>query len=376
MRRVVLKVMAAGVVLFVVALAAAGWWIERQSLHLSHQPDPYNLEVLGVGPGTVTLSRSSSSAELGRYRLEWEGGSAIVSDVLAARGGRVTRQLSAPSGAPVRVGMRSRLENVYRGDPLTALGLAFQEVGVTTPLGAMPAWLIPGTSPTWAIVIHGYGADREDGLYVLPALHRAGLSAMVVSYRNDVGAARGPGGLVHFGQTEWRDIDADVAYALAHGARDVVLVGASMGGAISCEYVRHSSHAGAVRGLVLDAPALDFGSDLRFGGQSHGLSGPPGWLVMSAGQLAMRIRAGINFSDLNEIAHARDFHVPILLFQGDRDDAVPASGADAFSRARPDLVTYVRVHGAGHVRSWSVDSSRYEQALSSFLARLAERPAA
>ena len=62
--------------------------------------------------------------------------------------------------------------------------------------------------------------------------------------------------------------------------------------------------------------------------------------------------------------------MPILLFHGTDDRTVPISSSDAFARALPDLVTYYRARGAGHVESWNVDPDRYERRVGAFLARV------
>lgn len=372
MRRWALRAAIIVVVLAVLGAVAGGVWVEQRALHLSHS-DPYNLRVLAVGADRVTLARTASSTDLGRYRLEWPGGWGVVSDIVHHDGHRVVRAFATGGGLPLEAGATARLESLYRGDPHTALGLAFADVRLASPLGPIPVWVIDGSAPTWAIVVHGYGGSRQDDLQWVPTLQAAGIPTMLLGYRNDLGAPRGPGGLVHFGQTEWHDVDPAVTYARAHGASGVILVGESMGGAIVTEYVRHSAQAHLVRGLVLDAPALDLGTDMRFGAQTHGLRGPLNWLIIGAGRLAMRVRAGLDFADLDEIAHARDFHVPILLYQGDADTLVPVSGADALARTRPDLVTYVRVHGAGHGEAYNVDSTRYERALRAFVTNVAAK---
>jgi pimeloyl-ACP methyl ester carboxylesterase len=294
----------------------------------------------------------------------------VVSTILERDSKQVVRALDSVHGLSPQPGTHARLENLYRGDPRTALGLPFLSVDVPSPLGPLPEWVIPGSGSVWAIVVHGYGGSRQDGLQWLPTLHGGAIPTLVVSYRNDLGAPKGPSGLVHFGQTEWHDLDPAVGYARAHGARGVVLIGQSMGGATVAEYVRHSAQAQFVRALILDAPALDLGTDMRFGAESHGLRGPFNWLVIGAGRLAMRLRAGTDFADLNELAHAKTFNLPILLYQGDADRAVPVSGADTLARARPDLVTYVRVHGAGHGEAYNVDPTRYDEALRAFLAKV------
>ena len=362
------------VVLGVLGVAGAGWWVQQRALHPSHA-DPYTIRVLAVDPGRVALARTRYDHDPGRYRLEWPGGSAATTGIVGQDRHQVVRSVADQGGVPLKAGMHVRFESPYRGDPRSALGLSFDDVQLSSRRGPLPAWVVAGSLSTWAIIVHGWSGTRQDGLYLLPALHALGIPVMLISYRNDPGAAAGAGGLVRFGQAEWADLDPAVAYARGHGASGVVLIGASMGGAVVTEYVRRSALASSVRALVLDAPELDLGADMRYGARAHGLRGPLNWVVIGAGRLAMRLRAGINFGELDQNNHARQFHVPILLFQGDADDAVPVRGADSFARARTDLITYVRIHGAGHVESWNVDPVRYERALQDFVQRLTSAPA-
>lgn len=46
---------------------------------------------------------------------------------------------------------------------------------------------------------------------------------------------------------------------------------------------------------------------------------------------------------------------------------MPVETSDALASARPDIVTYVRVAGASHVRAWNVDPEAYESAVGDFL---------
>ena len=134
--------------------------------------------------------------------------------------------------------------------------LRFRTVTIPEPLGPAPAWLVPGGRKRWAIVVHGMGAPR--GLPLLPVLHNAGLSTIVMSYRNDPGAPPSPDGLTHLGADEWHDLDAAAGYAVQHGARRLTLVGYSMGGAMVCDFLRRSQRAGLVADVVLDSPVLEW----------------------------------------------------------------------------------------------------------------------
>lgn len=100
--------------------------------------------------------------------------------------------------------------------------------------------------------------------------------------------------------------------------------------------------------------------------------GLPGLLATTT-EWAVSLRIGFDWSAFDQIARAREFRVPILLFHGTEDTTAPISSSDAFARALPRLVTYYRVRGAGHVEAWNVDPQLYERRVRAFLAGLGPR---
>jgi len=357
-----------GVVLLVVltALVVVSWYFSSAVLVPDHSARPADATVDALAPGQVVLSRSADSLRPGVYGLDWHAGHAIVEGVTSSDAHTVTRRLRAVSGhlAP---GMQVALDpSVYAGNPEQALGMRFSSVPVPDELGPMPAWLIPGSTHTWAIVVHGINRSREDNLRIVPTLHRAGLSALLIAYRGDVGAPGGPDGLHHMGLTEWRDLEAAARYALAHGAQRLVVIGYSMGGAIVAQFMECSPLARQVDGVVLDAPALSWKPILSFNAEEHGFPSfaatPLEWMI------GLRIDA--NWESLDALKHTASFQLPILLFHGTEDKTVPISISDAFAGELPRWVTYYRVLKAGHVESWNVDPTLYDQRLAAFLARV------
>lgn len=361
-------------------LAAVSWHFSDAVLvpdHSSHAPQ---VEVEAMPPGRISLDRGADSERPGVYGLEWPGGHAVVGAVVGRSDDTVTRRLRNVRGYLVpemKVGIES---DVFAGDPRQALGLPSRQVAVPGELGPMPAWLVPaGRRPaprgatagpaTWAIFVHGINGSRQNGLRLVPALHRAGLPTLLISYREDQGAPASPDGFHHMGLTEWLDLQAAVGYALGHGAHRVVLAGASMGGAIVAQFMEKSALADRVAGLVLDAPVLDWRDTLEFGATEMGL---PGFTAMPV-EWAVGARIDADWNSLDAVARPAAFQLPILLFHGTDDEVVPIATSNAFAAELPG-VTYYRVPRAGHVQSWNVDPRLYERRLTSFLASLEKHP--
>lgn len=258
-----------------------------------------------------------------------------------------------------------------RSDPMRACGLEYQTVSIHASLGAMPAWLVPGTSDTWAIFVHGKGANRTQALSTLRLYAGRGLPCLVITYRNDPGGPQSLDGEYHYGLTEWEDLESACRYAIARGATRFVLVGYSMGGGIVLSFLEQSRLAALVRGAVLDSPVVDFGRTVDLGIRLArlprvGTPLPPGSGAL--GKTLASIRFGMKWSDYAALVTRADrLHAPLLVFHGDEDDVVPFEGSVALTEARPQLVTLERFRGARHLESWSLDRARYESAVAAFL---------
>ncbi len=152
----------------------------------------------------------------------------------------------------------------HPGDPQAALGLAFEDVTYDTPLGPGPAiWIpadaSPGAPPLVAIFVHGIGGRPEDGYGFVPALNDAGVPVLMIAYRNDPGAPPAPDGLYGVGTTEWADLEAAVLHLRSLGHERVLLIGASMGGAVVGQFMMRSDESEGVVGLAFDSGVFDGG---------------------------------------------------------------------------------------------------------------------
>jgi len=218
-------------------------------------------------------------------------------------------------------------------------------------------------------VVHGHNDDREVGLRIAPTLRRAGLPTLLISYRNDLGAPSSPDGLYHLGETEWQDVAAAARYALAHGARRIVLVGYSMGGTLVAQFMQRSPLKGRVSGVVLDAPALDWKSIFEFNAERMNM---PGFFALPL-EWAIDIRIDPEWNSLNALKHTGDFQLPVLIFHDLDDRVVPIVDSDKFAAELGRRASYYRVPSAGHTQEWNVNPELYDQRLRRFLLQIAPK---
>ena len=352
---------------------AAAWYfssrVQREAITMPRERwagPTVNVVDVDVAAGTVTLPLGRvHDTDLGsneRAALRSDDGFAELGDVVSETDETVTRAFTMADGELLRPGQEVQVDAfVYRHNP-GDLGLAFDDVVVDGPLGDLPAWFLPGASDTWIILVHGFHAyDRREALRYLPFLDD--FPRLVVTYRNDEGAPSAPRLQVGFGQDEWPDVQAAIRYALDHGARDVVLYGYSMGGAISIATALESPVArSSVRALILDSPAADFAEVVRFGGADLGVPDP----IVRLSLRAVESRFGVDLAALNYVARAHQIRKPMLILAGEGDTTVPHPIALRFANATDDC-TIVSFAAAGHVRGWNVDQARYESAVLSFL---------
>ena len=84
------------------------------------------------------------------------------------------------------------------GDPLTELGLAFEDVVFPTTEGlALRGWFIASGQPDAPAILYApsTGHDQRSGLSLVPTFHAAGYDVLLFSYR---GHARSDGGPLAF----------------------------------------------------------------------------------------------------------------------------------------------------------------------------------
>ncbi|MCU1475951.1 MAG: alpha/beta fold hydrolase [Subtercola sp.] len=339
----------------------------------------YSAELGPDGRGIVTLGISADSLVAGRYSLWFAGGTghARVGGIISVRDGRVTRSVERVDHGELADARWGRLGSWYFLDP-RELGLEVHDVIVETELGPAPAWFVPAVSPDdtpstrWVIAVHGRGVRRAETIRALPLFHELGYSVLQVSYRNDGEAPKSPDGRYALGDTEWHDIDAAMAYAVEHGATELILMGWSMGGATVLQAATRSSSRSYLTAVVLDSPVVAWSDTIVFQGHLNHLPEPISRAVMATigsevGRSITGQSAPIDFKRLDFVARASEVAWPVLILHSDDDGFVPSTASRKLAEARPDLVTLVPFSVAKHVRLWNYDPEKYTTAIRSWL---------
>ncbi|MFF4321780.1 alpha/beta hydrolase [Streptomyces sp. NPDC001568] len=368
---------AAAVTTTLIGAGAAAVAAGRYAADAALRPEPGRplpggprLSVHSTAEGRVTLTRSLASLLPGTWGLSAPGVHAVVGPVLPDvphDPDAVVRSLLAVTHGSLAPRARVTLTpQVHLGNPRTALGLDHADVDVPGELGALPAWFVPAARDTWVITVHGLGAGREHPMVVMPFLHRHRLPVLDLAYRGDLGAPASPDGLGHLGESEWRDLDAAIRYALRYGARRVVLHGWSTGATMALHAVERSALADRICGLVLDSPVMDWHTTLRALAAARGTPGP----LIPLAVRAAEGRAGLRADRRPPGSDPASLRVPVLILHGPDDTLAPWEPSRRLAAARPDLVTLHTVRGAPHGAMWNVDPAGYEEALRRFLTPL------
>ncbi|WP_328679355.1 hypothetical protein OG905_31440 [Streptomyces sp. NBC_00322] len=333
-------------------------------------PGDPRLTVHSTAAGHVTLTRSLATQRPGRYGIEGEDVHAVIGAILdevPRRADTVVRRLERVSHGSLEPGTKVRLTpRVHDGDPSSALGLDHKDLDIPGELGTLPAWFVPGPRGTWVITVHGLGATREHPLNLLPFLHTLRFPVLNLGYRGDPGAPPPPDGLGHLGDSEWRDLDAAIRYAVSQGAERVIVHGWSTGASMALHAAANSALRGRIRGLVLDSPVLDWEATLRSLAAARGTPAPLLPLAVRAAQG----RTGLHGDRLLEAADPKAMRVPTLIFHGPDDALASWQLSRELAARRPELVSLHTVRNAPHAAMWNADPERYEEALRRFLTPL------
>lgn len=345
----------------------------------SRREEDVAIRSVDLDAALLVLDATADSRLPGDYSFWFsrESGHARIGEIVASTPTTVTRRILGVDTGDLTAARRGRLTGWFYLTP-EDLGVPFEDVAIATPLGDAPAWLIPPAEPSsdrWAIHVHGRAVRRPETLRAIPVFREAGFTSLVVSYRNDSEAPRSDDFRYALGDREWLDIEAAMLHAAAGGAKQIVLVGWSMGGATVLQALTRSGLGDMVSGVVLESPVVDWIAALDFQVRLRRLP----VFVRSIVVLLFKSRWGRMFTGLAEpldvdrldfVTRAKELDRPILILHSDDDGFVPSTASRALAIARPDIVSYEAFEVARHTKLWNYDRERWEGAIRAWLARL------
>ncbi|MFK4836786.1 alpha/beta hydrolase family protein [Microbacterium sp. ZW T2_14] len=356
------------------ALAAGSVLMARKVVTPARRIADTRILALDTAAQTITLSRTADTELPGRYGLFTTGSTDYIKlgSVLSEDATSVKRKLLTHVPAEARLEPDAAFSGWYYDHP-EQLHLPFTPELIGSTVGPCPAWLFPaGQGDTWVIQVHGRGTTRAECLRAVPVFHALGITSLVVSYRNDAEAPRSRTGTYTLGATEWRDVDAAVGFARRRGARRIIVMGWSMGGAIALQLSLNSPHADAIAGLILESPVVDWRTVLTYHARAERVPGAVSRLAMEALQVEWaspltRASAGIRLDQLDVVARAAELRHPILILHSDDDGFVPSDASHRLLAARPDLVEMQVFEVARHTKLWNYDQQRWSDSIGAWL---------
>lgn len=336
------------------------------------------LAVIRDGQGQRAIFAATDDTTVdGVYGFFFDGGKGharigrIVSYSPADR--TVLREVEAVYAGDLSAARRGWWSGAVYPDPAAA-GIPYEDVSIDVERGQAPAWLVRagGTARTWAVMVHGRGATRQEALRAVGPALELGLTSLLVSYRNDGLAPSADDGRYGLGSTEWRDIEAAIEYALANGAEEIVLFGWSMGGAICLQTADLSRYRHLIRAMVLDAPVTDWVNVLAHHAQLNripSLVGRYGQLMLGhpLGRRLTGLSAPVDLKVMDWVSRAVELRTPTLILHSVDDEYVPYEPSALLAERNPEMVTFEPFHQARHTKEWNVDPDRWEGRVKSWL---------
>lgn len=209
------------------------------------------------------------------------------------------------------------------------------------------ASVLPGPGDDWVVLAHGFSGSRaKDGVRRVAAALSAYSPVLAFDFRGHGTST----GLTTLGDREVHDVDAAVAVARSLGARRVVTVGFSMGGATA---LRQAAFGSCLPDAVVAVSATSrwFVRDTAAMRRLHRVVETRRGRVLARAVLRTRISgAGWDPLPASPVEAAAALTVPLLVVHGDRDHYFGLDHARALHAAAPDAELW-EVAGFGHAES-------------------------
>lgn len=253
-------------------------------------------------------------------------------------------------------------------------GLPAEAISLTASDGSRSAgWLIPHPKPTGLLLmLHGYGASKEDLLDIARALYEQGTFHLLLLDARGHGASGGS--TVSFGHQEMRDVHAALEFA-AHRPEcrglPIGCYGISMGGAMA---LLAAVEFRQIQAVITDSTYADLSNAIA----------RTQWLTyhiprFPLGQMTLwgtELRLGRRMRDLSpQRVIGQITPRPVLLIHGTEDATIPKEEAMALYHAAQEPKELWLIEGAEHVAGFYKERQEYPRRIVQFLQHVFARAA-
>ena len=218
-----------------------------------------------------------------------------------------------------------------------------------------PAWSIPAKmkSDKWIILCHGLGADRNDMLNYIPFLHRKGYNLLAFDFR---GHGKNNYKYTSLGYNEVKDLLAAVKFAKENGAKNIGVLGRSMGAATA---LRCAEVCPDINAVVSDSSFATLSSMLRhYAAKFYHI---PYFPMVPAAVFLAEVRSGFKYGEVNPALSISKVKTPVLIIHGEADENIPLDNAKLIYTAAAGPKKLLLIPRAGHVEALSTDTKTYEK---------------
>ncbi len=233
-------------------------------------------------------------------------------------------------------------------------GLEVREVRFSADDGVtLEGWLVPSVNGAAVVLVHGFGANREELAFEAQALVAKGFGVLLLDLRAH---GRSQGDRTTFGDRERADVRAAMTVLGLPPAR-IGLLGFSLGATAVARAAALTPHPGAVLLAGATTSITDFCADEAKGW---------GWFDAPLAVALLR-RDGLDVDGLAAVRRVRELEgTPLLIVHGALDPVSPVRRAQQLFDAADVPKRLLVLDGAGHGHYGASSPVEYAAALTAF----------
>jgi pimeloyl-ACP methyl ester carboxylesterase len=279
---------------------------------------------------------------------------------------RYTESALHPPRRPHAPGASQRAAELAGRHDATVTGAALLAVDGAVLRGW---WFTPRRhSTSSALLLHGFGDNREAMLPLAGELLRGGVRVLVPDLRAHGSSG---GAAVTWGVLETRDTASWIEWIEQKQPDECVAAfGSSLGGGIVLQSLGRSPLCAA----VAEAPFASFASKASYDlSRWTGLSPRAGDIV--AGPIVRvaiayaKLRAGIDLETADAHAALERSHTPVLLIEDEADSVARPGSIERLAQANPRMTTTWKVPAAAHAAAWHAQPGEFPGRVIDFVDR-------